>query len=68
LRPGAQRQRTHRARAGNGRIVLRIEVDHARLITAILKNGSLTEAETLSRALVERVVVQMIAEVIALYE
>ena len=55
--PGTRRQRAHRARARNGKIVLRVDLDHARLIAAILKHGALTEAETLSRA-----------EVIALYE
>ena len=56
-RPAARRQRAYRARARSGKIVLRVEVDHARLIAATLKHGALTEAETLWRA-----------EVIALYE
>jgi hypothetical protein len=67
LRPEARRQRVHRARAHNGRIVLRVEVDHLRLITAISKHGALSEAETLSRSRVEQVAAQMIDEVIALY-
>jgi hypothetical protein len=67
LSPEARRQRRHRARARKGRIVLRVEVDHAELVTAIVRHGALTEAQTLSLSRVEKAAEQMIREVVALY-
>src|SRR6478672_11701072 len=45
LRPATRRHRAHRVRARDGKIVLWVEVDHARLIEAIVRHGALTEAE-----------------------
>jgi hypothetical protein len=67
LSPLARRQRRFRERDRCGLIVLPIEVNHHRLIEAILKNGSLTEAETLSRDNVARVAAGMLEEVIRLW-
>jgi|tagenome__1003787_1003787.scaffolds.fasta_scaffold13182719_1 hypothetical protein len=47
--------------------MLLVEVNYHRLVTAILKNGALSEAEALSRDNVSRVAGRMIEEVIALW-
>jgi hypothetical protein len=47
--------------------VLPVEVDYFKLVTAILKNGSLTEAEALSKENVARVAAQMIEEVVQIW-
>jgi hypothetical protein len=67
LSPLARRQRRFRERDRMGLIVLPIVVDHRRLIEAILKNGALTEEETLSRDAVARVAGRMVEEVIRLW-
>lgn len=67
LSPDAQRQRRRRQRDRRGIAVLAVEVNYYKLVSAILRNGSLTEAEALSKENVARIAGRMIEEVIALW-
>jgi hypothetical protein len=59
---GPERQRRYYARRRSGRCVLPVEVDHDRVILALLESSRLSEEEALRRELVTRAVAEIVEE------